>query len=356
MSKPVRARQLWFTGIQQVECRDCELSPLAADQVLVKTHCSAISAGTELLVYRGKIPGQMALDASIDTLNSNGNQYPLQYGYACVGQVIAVGTGADPSWLGQRVFSFQPHVSHFVAPPEALIRVPDDVPDEAAVFLANMETAVNLVQDGAPMVGEHVVVLGQGIVGLLLTAVLAQHPLQTLLTLDALPQRRSLSLKLGASASEPVTADLMALQARYFSANSHSEVKAAGADLIYEVSGVPDALNLAIALSGFDSRIVIGSWYGTASAAIALGGDAHRNRLRIVTSQVSTLASTLSGRWDKQRRFYTVWQMIRRIKPQQLISHRARLADAASIYERLHVPQHNAGDITQALFVYHEED
>src|SRR5690606_30059758 len=114
---------------------------------------------------------------------------------------------------------------------------------------------------------------------------------------------------------------------------------AAGADLIYEVSGVPDALNTAIALSGFDSRIVIGSWYGTSSAAIALGGEAHRNRLRISTSQVSTLASHLGGRWDKSRRYQTVWDMIRRVQPQRLISDRVSITETAQVYQRLHSAQ-----------------
>lgn len=358
MTAPLRVRQLWFTGVHRVECREGELAPPAAGEVVVKTRCSAISAGTELLVYRGKIPAQMTLDATLDNLNTaadSGSLYPLQYGYACVGEVLSAGDNTDAAWIGRRVFSFQPHVSHFVAPVSALIPIPDDVPDDAAVFLANMETAVNLVQDGSPVIGENVVVLGQGIVGLLLTAVLAQHPLAQLLTLDALPQRRLLSLQLGASASEDVVVPAASLQARYFSEAIRNDIKSNGADLIYEVSGVPDALNTAIALSGFESRIVIGSWYGTATAAIALGAEAHRNRLRISTSQVSTLASGLSGRWDKQRRFQTVWQMIRRVKPQQLISHRATLAEAASVYQRLHEPHQSGGDITQAIFVYHED-
>lgn len=369
MAASTRVQQLWFTDVHQVACREGELAPPTAGEVLVKTRCSAISAGTELLVYRGKIPPQMALDATLDHLNAGTanprSLYPLQYGYACVGHVLAVGSASDSAWIGQRVFSFQPHVSHFVAPVSALIPVPADVPDEAAVFLANMETAVNLVQDGAPMIGEQVVVLGQGIVGLLLTAVLAQHPLAQLLTLDTLPARRSLSLQLGASASADACENPAQLRARYLSQGlsqrpavpsptSYSTEPAA--DLIYEVSGVPAALNTAIALSGFDSRIVIGSWYGTATAPIVLGAEAHRNRLRISTSQVSTLASGLSGRWDKQRRFQTVWQMIRRIQPQQLISHRVSLADAASMYQRLHEPQQSGDDITQAIFIYHEDN
>jgi len=122
-----------------------------------------------------------------------------------------------------------------------------------------------------------------------------------------------------------------------------------GADLIYEVSGAPEALNLAIDLSGYCSRIVVGSWYGSKTAAIALGGEAHRNRLRISTSQVSTLAPELSGRWTRERRFALCWDMLRRTTPQVLITHRIPFAAAATLYSLLH---ETPGDVMQAVFVY----
>lgn len=339
-NQTIKARQLWFTAPQQLDIKSVPLPPPAPGELRVKSLRSAISAGSELLVYRGELPEQMALDASVKALQTP-STYPLQYGYACVGEVIDIGEGVDDAWQGQRVFSFQPHATHFIATADQLTMVPADVDTEAAVFLPNMETAVNLVHDGAPMLGEQVVVIGQGVVGLLLTGVLARHPLADLYTLDGIAQRRQRSLQMGAGDSLDPQAELTSLQADLL----HGR----GADLIYEVSGVPDALNLAIALSGYDSRIVIGSWYGRKSAAIALGGDAHRNRLRITTSQVSTLASGLSGRWDKGRRFATTWQMIRSLQPQTLVSHRKSLDDAASLYQSLHQGHQ---DVLQAVFIY----
>ena len=335
-----RLQQLWFTARMSLDVRTASVPEPAGDQLLVRTICSAISAGTEMLVYRGQLPGQMSLDASLSSRQAPAT-YPLQYGYACVGEVIGCGSNADTGWLGKRVFSFQPHVSHFIASEDELIPVPDDVGSEAAVFLANMETAVNLVQDGAPGIGEQVVVLGQGIVGLLLSAILATFPLSALYTLDTIKKRRDTSKILGVTDSLDPSADLRSLREQLLSAK--------GADLIYEVSGVPDALNLAIELSGFDSRIVIGSWYGNKSAAINLGGDAHRNRLKITTSQVSTLAPALNGRWDKSRRFNVAWDMIRRVQPQTLITHQTSLRGAGDLYSLLH---NNPDEVLQALFVY----
>ena len=341
----VRAQQLWFTGVEQLELREHEFSAPAADELLVEVECSAISAGTEMLVYRGQIPNEMALDANIAALRDQ-QQYPLQYGYASVGIVKTIGINVDPKWLGQRVFAFQPHASHFITTLANIILVPFDIAAEDAVFLPNMETAVNLIQDGSPALGERVVVLGQGIVGLLVSNLLAQFPLAALLGVDAIPLRRERALQLGVGkVFDPFsTADVIALKQQLNAAENPK-----GADLIYEVSGAPDALNLAIALSGFSSRIVIGSWYGNKTAAIALGGDAHRNRLNISTSQVSSLAPELSGRWDKARRFELSWQMLRNLRPSQFITHRASLSDASRMYKSL---DQAPAEILQAIFIY----
>jgi len=339
------AEQLWFTGPLRVKVRTAMLDAPGPGELQVRTLLSAVSAGTEMLVYRGQIPADMALDATLSALQGTSG-YPLQYGYACVGEVECVGPQVDGAWLGRRVFSFAPHASRFVAHSSDVIVLPEDVPVDAAVFLANMETAVNLLQDGNPALGERVVVLGQGIVGLLLTSVLAQYPLQSFYAVDGLEARRARAVHLGASdAFDPGSADDMEALRSFLREGG----SVPGADLIYEVSGAPEALNLAIDLSGYCSRIVIGSWYGSKSAPIALGAQAHRNRLRISTSQVSTLAPELSGRWNKERRFALCWDMLRRTRPQALITHRMPFGDADTLYALLHEAP---GQVMQAVFVY----
>ncbi len=337
--------QLWFTGARETEVRFQHLEAPQEGELLVKTSCSAISAGTEMLVYRGQLPAAMSLDSLLQSFQQE-PVYPLRYGYASVGEVIAAGAGVDAGWVGKRVFAFQPHASHFSAAPADVIPVPDDIDAEAAVFLANMETAVNLVQDGNPLIGEQVVVLGQGIVGLLLSSLLGRYPLDQLYALDGFAQRRTCALMLGASqVCDPGSfMEVNALKQQLALRDKHL-----GADLIYEVSGVPEALNLAIELSGFSSRIVIGSWYGNKAAIVALGGEAHRNRLDISTSQVSTIAPHLGGRWNKERRFEVCWNMIRQVNPQQLITHRVALEDAATIYQQLDLTPET---IIQAVFTY----
>ena len=173
----MKRRLLYFVSPRSVEVREEPLAEPAPDQVLVETVCSAISAGTEMMVYRGDFP-DMAVDSTIGTLSGN-FAYPLCYGYSCIGRVKATGKQVNKDWQDRLVFSFQPHCSHFLARPESLFPIPTDLPAEAAAFLPNMETAVNLVQDAAPILGEKAMVFGQGIVGLLTASLLMEFPLDT---------------------------------------------------------------------------------------------------------------------------------------------------------------------------------
>lgn len=340
----VVARQLWFTGPGQLDIRERALASPGGGELLVKAECSALSAGTELLVYRGQLPQQMPLDAGIAALQG-ASAYPLQYGYASVGRVEQADPEMARDWVGRRVFAFVPHASHFLATVDDVIPVPDDIDAGDAVFLANMETAVNLVHDGRPLLGERVAVVGQGIVGLLLSGLLARFPLDSLIAIDGIAMRREYALKLGAHQScDPASESSIAALVQEMSGREHGD----GADLLYEVSGVPAALNLAIRLSGYTSRVVIGSWYGTKASAINLGGEAHRNRLRITTSQVSTIDPVMCGRWNKARRFDQAWDKIRQLEPQQLISHRVALGDAGDLFKQMDQSQET---ILQAVFV-----
>lgn len=324
---------LYFTAPHTVEVREESLPPLAAGQVLVQTLCSAISPGTEMLVYRGQAPAGMTVD---DTLAALGGQFqfPLKYGYSAVGRVIELGPEVDAAWLGRTAFAFNPHESHFIADTASLFPLPDQVETETALFLPNMETAVNFLLDGAPLIGERVAVVGQGVVGLLTTALLTRHPLASLTTFDHYPLRRETSLALGAHASlEP------------------GHPPALSADLTYELSGSPAALDAAIALTGFDGRIIIGSWYGQKRASLDLGGRFHRSRIRLISSQVSTLTPALLGRWSKARRLQVAWEMLREraVQPARLITHRFTLNEAAQAY--VLIDQHSEACL-QVLLTY----
>jgi 2-desacetyl-2-hydroxyethyl bacteriochlorophyllide A dehydrogenase len=308
-------------------CRE-QIPPPGPGEVAVQCQLSAISAGTELLFYRGQVPVDIAVDAGLSSL-AGPARYPLRYGYAAVGDVTALGADVSADVLRRRVFCFHPHASHVNLRSSDVVAVPEDLSGRDALFLANMQTAVTLMLDARPVIGEAVAVLGQGVVGLLAAALLARHPLRGLFSVDPIPRRRAASLDMGVHAAfDP--ADINALKSR-LAADSDGAL----ADLVLELSGDPSALNAAIDLTGFGGRIVLGSWYGTRPAAVNLGGRFHRSRIRLISSQVSTLPADAAARWDKARLLKTAWEMIRGIHPSRFITHEMPVERAADAYELL---------------------
>jgi 2-desacetyl-2-hydroxyethyl bacteriochlorophyllide A dehydrogenase len=338
-------RALYFDGPGQVVIREEPLPEPGPGQVLVETVASAVSAGTELLVYHNLFPSEVPVDATIPALAGT-FRYPMKYGYAAVGRVVALGPQVSKHWQDLLVFAFHPHESHFVAEVEELSPVPPGLTPELATLIPSMETAVTLMHDGAPLLGEQVVVFGQGSIGLLLTALLARLPLAALLTLDLQPHRRLASETLGAAASlDPSQPDVLARLRALLPHGRHYP----GADLVFEVSGQPAALDQAIAVAGFHGRIVIGSWYGRKTAPLNLGGVFHRSRLRLLSSQVSTVSPALSGRWSKARRWAEAWRLLQEIQPAAIITHTFPLEQAPAAYDLL---SSQAEAAIQVVFTY----
>ena len=334
-----------FKNPHEIELLQDSLPSPRSREVLIKTHLSAISSGTEMLVYRGQLPPKLPVDENITTL-AHEFRYPLKYGYTTIGRVVETGPTVSKGWLDRMVFCFNPHESHFVANQDQLIPVPADIDPEDALFLPNMESAVNFLMDGRPIIGEAVVVFGQGVVGLLATAQLAILPVSCLVTLDKWPLRRKKSLDVGAHFTwDPAAPDLQ----DELAAVCESRCGNKNADLIYELSGNPAALNQAVEIAGFGTRVVIGSWYGTRKATLDLGAGFHRNRIRFISSQVSTLAPEFSGRWSKDRRLNVAWEMIRRIKPADFITHRFNIHRAREAYELLN---ERPGEAIQVVLAY----
>jgi 2-desacetyl-2-hydroxyethyl bacteriochlorophyllide A dehydrogenase len=320
-----------FKNPYAIELMQNPLPAPVEEEVLVKTKISAISAGTELLVYRGQFPSQLPVDATIPAL-VHPFGYPLVYGYASVGQVVEIGRSAKKELLGRSVFCFHPHESHYVIRQDQLIQLPADIEPADAVFLAAVETGVNLLMDGRPVIGENIVIFGLGVVGLLTTALLSRLPLANLVGVDCYPLRRKNARRAGARVVlNPDAADVIDEARKVLK----SETEGGGVDLVYELSGNPSALNQALAITGPGSRIVVGSWYGSKKAQIDLGGSFHRNRIRLISSQVSTLAPQFLDRWTKHRRIGVALDMIRQLNPARFITHRFDVQQATEAYNLL---------------------
>jgi threonine dehydrogenase-like Zn-dependent dehydrogenase len=192
---------------------------------------------------------------------------PVKYGYLSVG---VVETG--PAQLqDHRVFCLHPHQDRYVVPASALTPVPDGVPSDRAVLAGTVETAVNALWDAGPRIGDRVAVLGAGMVGGSLAALLRSFPLDRLQLVDVNPARSALAAALDV--------DLV-----------HPDDAAGDNDLVFHCSATESGLARGLQLLGDEAELIELSWYGMVQPRVPLGAAFHSRRLTIRASQVGAVA------------------------------------------------------------------
>ncbi len=261
-----RARAFWTVAPGRGELREETLPSLAPGLLAVRTLASGVSRGTEALVFAGRVPAA-EYQTMRAPLMAGAYPFPVKYGYSAVGRI------AD----GDRVFVLHPHQDAFVVPEPMCIPVPDAVPTRRAVLAANMETALNVVWDAAPLPGERALVVGAGVIGLLTAWLLARIPATDVTVVDLDLARAPIARWFGCDFALPDAAP-------------------GGQDLIVHASASEAGLRLALAAGGFEARIVEASWFGDAAPALPLGEAFHARRLRLIASQVGALAPRMRGR------------------------------------------------------------
>ena len=317
----LEARALWFTASRAAELRPESVPVPKRDEVRVRATASALSQGTEMLVYRGQVPDDLPLD--LPTLAGSFG-FPIKYGYATVGRVLDLGPGVEDLAPGDPVFVHHPHQDVFVVSAAMPVRLPGGLDPLLGLFVANLETAVNVVHDTPLHLGETALVFGQGVVGLLVSQLLKLAGAGLVLAVDPLEKRRELARALGADETFEPGEDL---RERVLEATAGR-----GADVAIEVSGSGAALQAAIDAVSVEGTVVVASWYGTKPVTLSLGGRFHRGRVRLRSSQVGRLNPELGQRWDRGRRTETVLDLLPRLRLKELVSHRFPFEEAPYAY------------------------
>jgi threonine dehydrogenase-like Zn-dependent dehydrogenase len=191
-------------------------SPAAVrGQLLIRTVCSLVSAGTErMLVEFGKASWiekarqqpdkvQQVLEkartdgllTTLDAVRSKLDQ-PLPLGYCNVGTVVAVGDGVSGFQIGDRVASNGPHAEIVAVPQHLCAPIPAGVSEEAASFTVLASIGLQGIRLAQPSLGETFVVSGLGLIGLLTAQLLADQGCRVL-GLDPDPAKCALAEELG---------------------------------------------------------------------------------------------------------------------------------------------------------------
>ncbi len=272
------ADALWYVGPGRAELHRERVDEPRPGEVLVRALYSAISRGTERLVFAGRVPKTEFARMRAPFMGGDFS-FPVKYGYAMVGRVER----GPAELLHRNVFALHPHQSAFTLPAEAIALVPEDLPPARAALAANMETALNAVWDAAPAPADRIAIVGAGVVGALVAFLCGRLPGAKVTLVDIEPSRAGLARALGVGFAAPAQAQR-------------------DCDLVVHASGTGAGLATAIDLAGDEARVLELSWYGAGEVAVPLGGAFHSRRLQLISSQVGRVAPSHRPRWRHHRR------------------------------------------------------
>jgi threonine dehydrogenase-like Zn-dependent dehydrogenase len=302
------ARAFWLREPGRGEIRPVTLPDPGPDEVFVRTRYTGVSRGTETLVYQGRVPRSQyaVMRAPFQEGEFPG---PVKYGYLNVGVVEA----GPPDLAGRTVFCLYPHQTAYVVPTHAVDPLPDGVPPERAVLAGTVETAVNALWDAVPLVGDLITVVGAGMVGCCVAALIARFPGTRVELVDADPGRAGVAAALGVDFALPAGAT-------------------GGRDLVIHASATEAGLQHSLDLLAKDGRVIELSWYGDRPVNLALGGAFHSGRLTVRGSQVGTVARR--DRTFAQRRALAL-ELLRDPAFDALITGRSAFAELPEVLGRL---------------------
>ncbi len=292
------ARALWYTAPGDCALLAAKLPVPDGDSVRIRTKASGVSRGTERLVWRGNVP-RAEWQRMRAPFQEGDFPFPVKYGYAAAGIVEA---GPD-EYLGSSVFCLHPHQSVFTVSAGHVVRIPSGIPLERAVLAANMETALNALWDGMPSPGDHICVVGGGVVGLLTAYLAARLPAARVTLVDVNPSRRDIAEALGCEFSLPENVP-------------HNQ------DLVFHTSATAAGLHSALRAAGDGATVIEMSWYGDEPVPALLGSDFHSRRLVLKSSQVGRIRAERRDRWSFKRRLETAMSLLADPTLDRLISHR----------------------------------
>jgi threonine dehydrogenase-like Zn-dependent dehydrogenase len=305
------ARAFWVRAPGQGEIRSATLAAPGPDDVLVRALRSAVSRGTEALVFRGGVPPDQhaAMRAPFQDGEFPG---PVKYGYLSVGQVEQ----GSAALRGRTVFCLHPHQTAYVVPADAVVVVPDDVPPARAVLAGTVETAVNALWDAAPLVGDRVAVVGGGMVGCCVARLLSRLPAVEVTVVDVDEQRAEVAAALGAGFALPGDApdDL---------------------DLVVHASATGAGLQRSLEMLGTEGAVIDLSWYGDAEVRLSLGGAFHSRRLAIRSSQVGMVAPSRRPRRTAAARLALALDLLRDPAFDSILTGESRFDDLPDVMARL---------------------
>jgi len=329
---------------------------IESHDVKIESMISGISHGTEMNIYRGIAPFfRKKYDRTIRLfVESDKNEtwnYPIRscdpgvwfIGYSNVGKVTEVGNQVKDIKPGDIVYSHGPHQSIVVKPADEVVKLPDFVKPEHAIFFTNLMTAYNGILDSPIKLGDTVVVSGLGVLGQMIVQMAKMSGAFQVIGIDLFDLRLQTALANGADyVFNPAECKDIAYEIRKLTRNK-------GADLVIEVTGNQKALNEAIRIAAPDSTVTALGWYQGACSNLDLSEEFHHNRIKIRSSQTAGIDPAISHMWNKERKTETCLKLLSRLKLDNLLTHKIPYDNISDAYRLV---DENPEKIIQVALTY----
>ena len=246
----MKTRSACLTGVHQIESRERELA-LGPDEVLVKTHLAGV-CGSDKNLYNGIIPPSGGLNTEMRTAFS----YPYFLGHEGGGTVVALGEKVHGLSVGDRVIAFawiETFSEYFKGREEDLQKVPEGMEMDLACLGEPIGCAVFSGLMSKIQFGDVVAIFGMGFAGQIMAQVAKSKGAWKVIGVDVVDGKLELAKKLGLdhavnSAKQDPLKAVMELTGGL------------GADVVVDMAGSADSVNLCTAAVKHNGIMVFYSW------------------------------------------------------------------------------------------------
>lgn len=345
-----------YTAPRTLVVETLDNMPLKPDEVRAQSILSAVSHGSEMNVYRGSAPffrrkQNPELRLFEDAGQEETWQYPIRscdpgvwyMGYSNVGRVVEVGQDVTSVKVGDIIYAHAPHQSQIIKPADEVVKLPNTLKPEQAIFFTNLMTTYNGILDSSIKLGDTVVVMGLGVLGQMLAQMAKLSGAFQVIGVDLFEKRLETAQANGADyVFNPKTTADIAKEVRKLTSGK-------GADLVIEATGNQRSLNEAIRIAAPDTTITALGWYQGACAALDLSEEFHHNRVTIRSSQTGGINPSIRHMYADERKVRHCVQLLEKLKLDNLITHRYPLEDIQSAYEQIDL---DPSEIIQVAITY----
>ena len=326
-SAPQTARRVVFPAIKRAEWESVPLpQQLGANQVLIRTARTLVSAGTEIAIYSGTHIGY-------STPGSRYPRIPFYPGYAYAGTVEAAGASVTTLKPGDRVLGSMGHTDWTVveADGDHLDLIPDGVSFEQACLARLAAISLQGVRLARISLGESVAVFGQGLIGQLARQFCSLDGAANVTAIDLIEPRLEVARNHGATHTvNPAEDDLAAS----VSAITHGQ----GFDVCIEATGNPAVIADALQHAGRMARVIL---LGSPRGRIEIDPyrDIHSKGVSLIGAHANTTAAVPNAYhpWTvaQHRRFAMEMMRQKRLHTEGLISHTVPSSEALPVWDAL---------------------